>query len=306
MLCQVVFREVDIAGVIRLHPAVPLVNGLHGEHLAGNTVDLRIVQAVDLVLEHTDVELPRLAVVAGLVGHLDDDRTVVALVQVLEVRFDAVAVELPLGGFVFPGFRVQAAHLREQFLLAVPGGQDDLFQDLAGGELIQVDQRLHDPFQLGVALLDDFLVGGVAVNRFILDDAELAGLRIDHDKVKLQWQVNVGDVITHAAGHEDTRILGQFDDIQLHGAAGAETPGADHVDLIREWLAGQAEVALPVAAPDDRGFPLVKQFGRSFAGPYPRRLRVVRRTGLLLQHGSVDDWKQSQRFSSLQYTLTVS
>src|ERR1017187_9878367 len=83
------------------------------------------------------------------------------------------------------------------------------------------------------------------------------------------------------ADDEDPGSSGQVDDVQFHGAAGAEPSGADNVDLVGRRLTGHAEVTLAVATTRDTRLPLVEQLRRGFAGPDPWGPGVVRLAGLL-------------------------
>src|ERR1019366_7369260 len=153
---------------------------------------------------------------------------------------------------------------------------DHFFQDFPGRKLVEVNRRLHHTFEPGLAVLDHLFVGGVAVCRLVFDDVHAPGLRIAHHEIQLQWQVDVGDVVPHTGSDESCCNPGQVDDVELHGAAGAEPPGADHVDLVGRRLTGHAEVALAVATTRDTGLPFIEQLRRGFAGPDPWGPGVVR------------------------------
>src|ERR1019366_2093631 len=121
---------------------------------------------------------------------------------------------------------------------------DDLLQDFTRRELVQVDRGLHHAFEPGVAFLDHLFVRGVTIRRLVFDDVQARGLRIAYYQIQLQRQVDIGDVVTHAGSDEDPGSLGEVDDVELHGAAGAEPPGGDNVDLVGRWFAGHPEVRL--------------------------------------------------------------
>src|ERR1019366_7218100 len=132
------------------------------------------------------------------------------------------------------------------------------FQDFPGRKLVQVNRGLHHTFEPGLAVLDHLFVGGVAVRRLVLDDVHARSLRIAHYQIQLQWQVDVGDVGPPTGSDEDSGSLGEVDDVQFHGAAGAEPPGADNVDLVGRRLAGHAEVTLAVATTRDTSLPFIE------------------------------------------------
>src|ERR1017187_8028127 len=140
----------------------------------------------------------------------------------------------------------------------------------------------------GVAVLDHHFVGGVAVRRLVFDDVHAPGLRVAHHQIQLQRQVDIGDVVPHTGSDEDPRSPGQVDDVELHGAAGAEPPGGNHVDLVGRRLTGHSEVTLAVATTRDTRLPLIEQLRRGFAGPDPWGPAVVHLVGLLGQHGLVN------------------
>src|ERR1019366_6768333 len=114
--------------------------------------------------------------------------------------------------------------------------------DLTRRELVQVNRGLDHAFEPGVAVLDHLFVGGVAVRGLVFDDVHARGLRIAHHQIQLQRQVDVGDVVPHTGSDEDPGSLGEVDDVELHGAAGAEPPGGDNVDLVGRRLTGHAAV----------------------------------------------------------------
>src|ERR1019366_1486698 len=135
---------------------------------------------------------------------------------------------------------------------------DHFFQDFPGRKLVEVNRGLHHTFEPGVAVLDHLFVGGVAVCRLVFDDVHAPVLRIAHHQIQLQRQVDVGDVVTHAGSDEDPGSPSEVDDVQFHGAAGAEPPGGDNVDLVGRRLAGHPQVTLPVATTRDTRLPLIE------------------------------------------------
>src|ERR1019366_4836152 len=120
---------------------------------------------------------------------------------------------------------------------------DHFFQDFPGRKLVEVNRGLHHTFEPGVAVLDHLFVGGVAVCRLVFDDVHARSLRIADHEIQLQWQVDVGDVVPHTGSDEDPGSPGQVNDVELHGAAGAEQPGGDNVDLVGRRLTDHTEVA---------------------------------------------------------------
>src|ERR1035441_10027442 len=298
--------KADVAGMVTLQDAEPLVYALHGEQLLRKPIDHGVMHAIQLVLEEADFKLTRPAVVSGFVGHLDADRPVAAQFHRVEINFDPVALEFLRRHLELPTLLVVVPNLQivPGRLLAPAGFADDPLQDLTRRKLVQVDRGLHHPFEPGVAVLDHFFVGGVAVRRLVFDDVHARSLRIAHYQIQLQRQVDVGDMVTHAGSDEDPGSLGEVDDVQFHGAAGAEPPGANNVDLVGRRLTGHAEVALAVATTRDTRLPRVEQLRRGFAGPDPCGSGVIRLAGLLGQHRPVNQ-RENLHIELLSQSLTL-
>src|ERR1019366_6144155 len=96
---------------------------------------------------------------------------------------------------------------------------------------------------------------------------------------------------------------GQVDDVELHGATGAEPPGGDNVDLVGRWFAGHAKVTLAVATTRDTRLPRVEQLRRGFAGPDAGSPGVVRLAGLLGQHGLINQREDLQLILLSRFVL---
>src|ERR1035437_5759466 len=282
--------KADGAGMIALQGAKPFVYALHSKQLLRNPIDHGVMQAIQLVLEEADFKLTRLAVVSGFVGHLDADGLVAAQFHRVGVDLDPVALEFLLRLLELPALLVvvPSLHIVACRLLAPTGFVDDFFQDFPGRKLVEVDRGLHHAFAPGVAVLDHLFVGGVAVRRLVFEDVQARRLRIADHQIQLQRQVDVGDVVTHAGRDEDPGRFGEVDGVQLHGAARAEPPGGDNVDLVGRWFASHPEVTLAVATTRDARFPLIEQLRRGFAGPDPWGPGVIRLARLLGQHGLVN------------------
>src|ERR1017187_5237518 len=121
--------KADVAGMIALQGAEPFVDTLHGEQLLRKPIDRGVMHAIQLILEEADLKLPRLAVVSGLVGHLDADRLVAAQLHRVKVDLDPVALEFLLRLLELPALLVVIPHLHivAVRLLAPAGFVDDLF-----------------------------------------------------------------------------------------------------------------------------------------------------------------------------------